>query len=45
MYLGIASYQTPLRKGLFKLRRHEDAFYFQDNIKVTQRLTLNLGLR
>src|SRR5882762_31781 len=44
-YLGIASYQTPLRKGLFKLRWSEDAFYFQDNIKVTPRLTVNLGIR
>jgi len=42
---GIASYQTPLRKGLFKLRRSEDAFYFQDNIKVTPRFTVNLGIR
>ena len=44
-YLGYASYQTPLRKGLFKLRRWEDAFYFQDNIKVTSRFTLNVGVR
>ena len=44
-YLGIASYQTPLRKGLFKLRRWENAMYFQDNVKVTPRLTLNLGIR
>ena len=34
-----------LRKGLFKFRRPEHALYFQDNFKVTPRLTLNLGLR
>jgi hypothetical protein len=45
VYLGLAGYSTPLRKGLFRLRRHEDAFYFQDNIKATPRLTLNLGIR
>lgn len=44
-YLGVADYQARLRKGLFKLRRPEYAFYFQDNIKVTPRFTLNLGIR
>ena len=45
MYLGIANYAAPRRKGVFDLRRHENAFYFQDNFKATPRLTLNLGLR
>ncbi|MEK7408874.1 MAG: carboxypeptidase regulatory-like domain-containing protein [Acidobacteriota bacterium] len=45
MYLGIANYSTPRRKGVFGQRRHEDAFYFQDNYKATPRLTLNLGVR
>jgi len=45
LYLGIADYDTPRRKGTFDLRRQEHAFYFQDNFKVTPRLTLNLGVR
>lgn len=45
LFLGIANYNTPLRKGVFNLRRHEHAFYFQNNIKVTPRFTLNLGIR
>jgi hypothetical protein len=44
-YLGVADYQARLRKGMFKLRRPEYGFYFQDNIKVTPRFTLNLGIR
>jgi hypothetical protein len=44
-YLGLANYDDPLRKGVFKFRRPETALYFQDNIKVTPRLTVNLGLR
>ena len=44
-YLGLANYANPLRKGLFKLRRPEYAGYFQDNIKVTPRWTVNLGIR
>ena len=44
-YIGLANYTAALRKGTFKIRKAEDAFYFQDNIKVTPRLTLNLGLR
>lgn len=44
-FLGLASYDTPLRKGVFKLRRPEDAFYLQDNFKVNSRLTVNLGIR
>lgn len=44
-FIGVADYQATLRKGMFKLRRPEHALYFQDNIKATPRLTLNLGLR
>ena len=45
LFIGVASYyQDDLRKGIFKIRRPEHAFYFQDNFKVTPRLTLNLGL-
>ena len=44
-FIGVADYQATLRKGLFKFRRPEHALYFQDNFKVTPRLTLNLGLR
>ncbi|MCZ2073371.1 MAG: carboxypeptidase-like regulatory domain-containing protein [Bryobacterales bacterium] len=45
LYLGIANYATPRRRGVYNLRRQEHAFYFQDNVKVTPRLTLNLGVR
>jgi hypothetical protein len=45
LFLGVANYQARLRKGMFHLRRPEHAIYFQDNIKVTPRFTLNLGVR
>ena len=45
MYLGIANYQTQFRRPWFYMRRDEYAPYFQDNWKITPRLTLNLGLR
>ncbi len=45
LYLGLANYNAGLRKGVFDLRRNEYAFYFQDNYKLTPRLTLNLGVR
>jgi hypothetical protein len=44
-YLGLANYQQQVAKGKYYTRGNEDAFYFQDNFKVTSRLTLNLGLR
>ena len=43
-YLGLANYQQQVAKGKYYTRGHEDAFYFQDNFKVTARLTLNLGV-
>jgi len=45
LFLGVANYSNNLRKGTWYERRNEDAFYFQDNYKVSQRMTLRLGLR
>lgn len=45
LFLGVANYASPRRRGEYNLRRQEHAFYFQDNFKVTPRLTLNLGIR
>jgi hypothetical protein len=45
MYLGYSSYSAQLAHNWFYLRDSEVATYFQDNWKVTPRLTLNLGLR
>ncbi len=45
LFLGQANYAAPLRKGNFNFRRPEYAGYFQDNIKVTPRWTVNLGIR
>ena len=45
LYLGVANYSNNLRKGTWYTRRPEYSFYFQDNYKITSRLTLNLGLR
>jgi hypothetical protein len=44
-YLGLANYTYPLLKSTYYIRRHEDAAYFQDNIRVGRRLILNLGVR
>jgi hypothetical protein len=44
-YLGLMNYFVQLGHPLFKMRAKEYALYFQDNFKVTPRLTLNLGLR
>jgi Carboxypeptidase regulatory-like domain len=44
-YLGLLNYYVQLGHPTFRLRAKEYAGYFQDNFKVTSRLTLNLGLR
>jgi hypothetical protein len=44
-YLGIGRYNNQLNRGMFYARSKEYAGYFQDNWRVTPRLTLNLGLR
>jgi hypothetical protein len=44
-FLGISTYQESLLRNWYYLRGGESALYFQDNYKVTPRLTLNLGLR
>ncbi len=44
-YLGLLNYYVQLGHPTFQLRAREFSGYFQDNFKVTSRLTLNLGLR
>lgn len=45
MYLGSMNYAAQFNRPEVYMRRKEYAPYFQDNWKITQRLTLNLGLR
>ena len=44
-YLGQMTYGMKTTHGYFYERENQYAGYFQDNFKVTRRLTLNLGLR
>lgn len=44
-YLGLATYQARLNRSWFRMRQSERALYFQDNWRVSDRLSLNLGLR
>jgi hypothetical protein len=45
MYLGVMNFTNQFSRGNFYMRAREYAVYFQDNWKVTPRLTLNLGMR
>ncbi len=45
MYLGVMNYSNQFVRGYFYLRAKETALYFQDNYRITQRLSLNIGLR
>ena len=44
-YLGYATYEVRKAKGMYYMRQNEDSAYIQDNIHMTNRLTVNLGLR
>jgi len=44
-YLGYANYEVRKAKGMYYIRQNEDALYLQDRWRVTNRLTLNLGVR
>jgi hypothetical protein len=45
MFLGQMYYSNQFVRGYYYMRSKEYAVYFQDNFRVTPRLTLNLGLR
>jgi hypothetical protein len=45
LYLGAATYSARYFPSFFRLRTGENAAYFQDNFKITSRLTLNFGVR
>ncbi|MBL8235267.1 MAG: TonB-dependent receptor, partial [Bryobacterales bacterium] len=46
LFIGsIGSYSAQFVRGWYYLRAREYALYFQDNFKVTPRLTINAGLR
>ncbi|HWQ52048.1 MAG TPA: TonB-dependent receptor [Bryobacteraceae bacterium] len=45
LYMGLGTYQAGFNRSWYPLANYEISGYFQDNIKVSPRLTLNLGLR
>lgn len=45
MFFGVMNYSNQFIRSYFYMRGREYALYFQDNYKVTPRLTLNLGVR
>jgi hypothetical protein len=45
LFLGIANYSNRFQRSYYYVREKEYAAYLQDNVKVSPRLTLNLGLR
>ncbi len=45
MYLGVMTYSNQFVRNYFYARAREYALYFQDNYRVSSRLTLNIGLR
>jgi hypothetical protein len=44
-FLGLADYEYRVTKSKYYMRRNEAAGYLQDNIRVSSRLNLNLGVR
>jgi hypothetical protein len=45
LFLGMPTYSARYFPSFFHLRTGEKSAYFQDNFKVSSRLTLNLGVR
>jgi hypothetical protein len=44
-FLGIGTYQAQFNRSWYPMTNNEKSAYFQDNFKVSSRLTLNLGVR
>jgi hypothetical protein len=45
MFMGVSQDSVSLYRKMYYLRSGDRALYFQDNFRVTPRLTLNLGVR